>query len=138
MKARALLLVVLITSFLVRTSRGQVSFERILNASNEPQNWLTYSGTNLSQRHSLLNQVTPSNVKNLEMKWVYQARSLQKFEATPLVVDGIMYTVQAPNDVIALDAATGRMFWTYSYRPGRARPCCGRVNRGLAILGNTL
>jgi len=54
------------------------------------------------------------------------------------VVDGIMYTVQAPNDVVALDAATGRIFWTYSYHPGRARPCCGRVNRGLAILGDTL
>lgn len=49
-----------------------------------------------------------------------------------------MYTVQAPNDVIALDAATGRIFWTYSYNPGRAHPCCGRVNRGLAILGDTL
>src|SRR5207249_471386 len=70
--------------------------------------------------------------------WIYQARSLEKFEATPLVVDGIMYTVQAPNDVIALDAATGRVFWTYSHRPRNGRPCCGRVNRGLAILGDTL
>ena len=53
-------------------------------------------------------------MKNLELQWVFQARSLEKFEATPLVVDGIMYTVQAPNDVVALDAATGRVFWTYS------------------------
>src|SRR5881628_708032 len=119
MKARVLLLVALVTSFWARTSRGQVSFERILNANSEPENWLTYSGTTFSQRHSLLNQITPSNVKNLELKWVYQVRSLQKFEATPLVVDGIMYTVQPPNDVIALDAATGRTFWTYSYHPGR-------------------
>ncbi len=54
------------------------------------------------------------------------------------MVDGIMYTVQAPNDVVALDAATGRVFWTYSYHPEHGRPCCGRVNRGLAILGDTL
>src|SRR5579863_3100070 len=117
----------------------QVSFDRILHADKEPQNWLTYSGTMLSQRHSSLTQITPDNVKNLQLQWVYQARSLEKFEATPLVVDGILYTVQAPNDVVALDAVTGRVFWTYSYTPSLdARPCCGRVNRGLAILGDTL
>jgi alcohol dehydrogenase (cytochrome c) len=54
-------------------------------------------------------------------------------------VDGVMYTVQAPNDIVALDAATGRIFWIYSYSPApQARLCCGRVNRGLAILGDTL
>ena len=78
----------------------------------------------MSQRYSLLTQITPQNVKNLELQWVFQARSLEKFEATPLVVDGIMYTVQAPNDVVALDAVTGRVFWTYSYLP--------RPNRGPA------
>ena len=90
---------------------GQVTFNRILNANKEPQNWLTYSGTELSQRHSLLTQITPANVKNLELQWVFQARSLEKFEATPLVVDGVLYTVQAPNDVVAMDAVTGRVFW---------------------------
>jgi glucose dehydrogenase len=70
---------------------------------------------------------------------VYHAQSLEKFEATPLVVDGVMYTVQAPNDLVALDAATGRVFWVYPYAPSTlARPCCGRVNRGLAMLGTTL
>ena len=84
-------------------------------------------------------QITPENVKNLELQWMFQARSLEKFEATPLVVDGILYTVQAPNTVVALDAVTGRIFWTYPYVPARAaRPCCGQVNRGLAILGDTL
>jgi alcohol dehydrogenase (cytochrome c) len=118
---------------------AQISFERILEANKEPQNWLTYSGTELSQRHSLLTQITPANVKDLELQWVFQAKSLEKFEATPLVVDGILYTVQAPNDVVALDAVTGRIFWVYEYAPSpEARVCCGRVNRGLAILGDTL
>src|SRR5215469_4317374 len=118
---------------------AQVTFDRILNAAKEPQNWLTYSGAFGSQRHSSLSQITPANVKNLEPQWQYQVRSLEKFEATPLVVDGIMYTVQPPNDVMALDAATGRVFWIYSYNPASdARPCCGRVNRGVAILGDTL
>ena len=100
---------------------AQVSFDRLLNAPKEPQNWLTYSGSNMSQRYSPLTQITPENVKNLELQWVYQARSLEKFEATALVVDGIMYTVQAPNDVIALDAVTGRVFWTYQSRRRRRR-----------------
>src|SRR6195256_6355259 len=121
------------------TLSAQVSFDRLVNAAKEPQNWLTYSGNLMSQRYSPLDQITPQNVKNLELKWVFQARSLEKFEATPLVVNGVMYTVQAPNDVVALDAATGRVFWVYSYNVSpQARLCCGRVNRGLAILGNTL
>jgi alcohol dehydrogenase (cytochrome c) len=134
MITRAALLLSLAGSLL-----AQVSFDRILKANQEPQNWLTYSGTTMSQRHSPLTQITPENVKNLELQWVYQARSLEKYEATALVVDGIMYTVQAPNDVIALDAVTGRVFWTYQFPVApEARPCCGRVNRGLAILGDTL
>jgi alcohol dehydrogenase (cytochrome c) len=118
---------------------GQVSFDRILHASSEPQNWLTYSGTLMNQRYSTLTQITPANVKNLEQQWVWQARSVEKFEATPLVVDGVLYTVQAPNDIVALDAVTGRIYWTYSHTPvPEARTCCGRVNRGVAILGDTL
>jgi alcohol dehydrogenase (cytochrome c) len=118
---------------------AQVTFDRLLNAAKEPQNWLTYSGSTMSQRYSTLSQITPGNVKNLELQWIYQARSLEKFEATSLVVDGVLYTVQAPNDIVAIDAVTGRVFWTYSYTPDKdARPCCGRVNRGLAILGDTL
>ncbi len=119
--------------------QAQVSFDRLLQTDREPHNWLTYSGGLSSQRHSLLTQINPGNVKRLELQWVFQARSLEKFETTPLVVDGVMYTVQAPNDIVALDAVTGRTFWVYSYRPAlESRPCCGRLNRGVAILDGTL
>jgi alcohol dehydrogenase (cytochrome c) len=118
---------------------AQVSSERLLRAADEPQNWLTYSGTYLSQRYSPLKQIDAANVKNLELKWAFQAQSLQKFETTPLVVDGIMYLTQSPNDVVALDAKTGRVFWVYHYATApESRPCCGIVNRGVAILGDTL
>src|SRR6187549_2750174 len=118
---------------------AQVRPEDLVRARQTPDNWLTYSGSYDSQRYSALNQITPGNAKNLELKWVFQARSLEKFEATPLVVDGRMYLTQAPNDVLALDATSGRVFWQYSHEPSpKARLCCGRVNRGLAILGNTL
>jgi alcohol dehydrogenase (cytochrome c) len=123
----------------VSAAHAQVTWERLRDAEREPQNWLTYSGSNLGQRYSPLTGVTPANVKDLELKWVFQAASFEKFEATPLVADGILYTVQPPNDIVALDAATGRIFWTYNYTPSKAaRPCCGQVNRGLAILGDTL
>ena len=121
------------------TSSGPVTFERIQNANREPQNWLTYSGNNMGQRYSPLTQITPQNVKNLELAWLWQARSVEKYEATSIVVDGVLYTIQAPNDVVALNAATGRLIWTYAYKnPPEARNCCGQVNRGLAILGETL
>ena len=119
--------------------RAQVTSERLAHATNEPQNWLLYSGSYMSQRHSPLKQIDPSNVKNLDLKWVFQAQSLQKFESTPLVVDGVMYLTQSPNDIVAVDAKSGRVFWIYHYPPSpAARPCCGVVNRGLAILGDTL
>jgi alcohol dehydrogenase (cytochrome c) len=118
---------------------GQVTFDRLLHADREPQNWLTYSGAYNSNRYSALDQVTPANAKNLELKWVFQARSLEKFETTPLVIDGIMYFTEAPNHVYAIDAKTGKQFWDYEYHPLKdARVCCGSVNRGLAVLGDSL
>ena len=130
-------LFVLIAS--LATIQAQITQERLLNATKEPGNWLTYHGSYASNHHSTLNQITPANAKNLELKWVFQAQSLEKFEATPLIVDGVMYLTEAPNTVIALDAATGREFWVYEHKnPDVTYPCCGKVNRGLGILGNTL
>ena len=80
---------------------AQVTFERLLNAGAEPHNWLTYSGSFASQRHTTLTQIRPSNVENLELKWVFQAQSLESFETTPLVVDGVMYLTEAPNTAVA-------------------------------------
>src|SRR5499427_1078078 len=134
-----LMLAVVAGLAIAQTPSGPITFERIQNSNREPHNWLTYSGNNMGQRYSLLTQVTPQNAKDLEMAWLWQARSVEKFEATSIVVDGILYTVQAPNDVVALDAKTGRPIWTYLYRNmPEARNCCGQVNRGLAILGETL
>jgi len=115
-----------------------VPFARILKP--EPQNWLSYSGGTMSQRHSALTQITPANAKDLTLKWVFQTRTLDKQENTPLVVDGVMYTIQSPNDVIALDAATGKTIWIYLHKPapGTVNPCCGNLTRGVAILGDKL
>ena len=118
---------------------AQVTPERLLRAAQEPQNWLTYSGTYASQRYTTLRQVTPQNVRNLEQQWVLQGQVLGAWQSSPLVVDGIMYVTQRPNDVLALDARTGRVFWQYHYQNNpNQRVCCGANNRGVAIHGETL
>jgi len=117
---------------------AQVTSQRLLDARKEPHNWLTYSGDYASHRHSPLTQITLQNVKDLELKWVYQGQAIGAWQATPLVVDGIMYFTQRPNDVVAVDAVTGRVFWTYRHTPRDQRVCCGANNRGLAIAGHTL
>ena len=99
---------------------------------------MTFGGTYQSLHHSALTKITRENAKNLELKWVFQARSLDPYETTPLVVDGVLYTMQG-DDVVAVDATNGRLFWIYRYTPeAAARLCCGRISRGLAILGDTL
>jgi alcohol dehydrogenase (cytochrome c) len=116
-----------------------VTFDRILKADAEPQNWLTYSGTLMSQRYSKLTQINAANVSDLQLKWVFQLKPLDKHEATPLVVNGVMYTIQNTNTVLALDAKTGKQLWVYTYTPNAdARNCCGSLSRGLAISGNSI
>jgi alcohol dehydrogenase (cytochrome c) len=121
------------------TGATAVTADRLLRAADEPQNWLTYSGGYASQRHSLLKQIDPGNVKNLELKWILPNQVFGAWQSTPIVVNGIMYVTQRPNDVLALDAKTGRVFWQYRYTVSPdARVCCGSNNRGVAILGDTL
>ena len=128
-----------LAAFAAHRVHAQVGPARLLNAAKEPNNWLVYSGSYFSNRHSLLNQITPANARNLELKWMYQAAVQGNWQTTPLVVDGIMYLTQRPNDVVALDAKTGRVFWIYRHTltPNQV-VCCGANNRGLAILGDTL
>ena len=118
---------------------AQLTAERIERAASEPQNWLTYNGTYDSQRYSRLTQITPGNVANLEIKWMLQNQVIGAWQSNPLVVDGVMYVTQRPNDVMAVDPKTGRMYWLYRYTPAQnARVCCGSNNRGVAMLGDTL
>ena len=116
---------------------AQVTSERVLHADKEPQNWLTYGGGYASQRYSLLTQLNPTNAKDLKLKWVYRPKYLEKMEATPLVVDGVLYTVQN-SEVAAIDAATGRIFWTFHYAVPPESNQYVMVVKGLAIAGDTL
>ena len=116
-----------------------VTWERLVNAADEPHNWLMYSGTLDSQRFSRLDNIHNRNVGGLELKWAYQIPEIDRAETTPLVVDGVMFITEAPSNLVAVDAATGRPYWRYDHElPDDLRICCGRNNRGVAILGETL
>ena len=116
-----------------------VTWERLVNAESEPENWMMYSGTLDSQRYSRLDQINTKNVKELEMKWSYQIPVIDRAETVPTVVDGIMFITEAPSNLTAVDARTGRVYWRYDHElPEDLRICCGRNNRGVAILGETL
>jgi alcohol dehydrogenase (cytochrome c) len=118
---------------------AQITSERLQRAAQEPQNWLTYSGGYASQRYSPLTQINPGNVNNLELKWILPNQVFGAWQSTPIVVDGVMYLTERPNDVLAVDAKTGRVFWQYHYAVSAdARVCCGANNRGVAMLGDTL
>lgn len=86
---------------------------------------------------ALLNQITRDNVKNLTLKWVWRPRYLDKMESTPIVVDGVLYAVQN-SEVVALDGATGRNYWTFRYHVPPESNAYVMVVKGLAFAGDRL
>jgi glucose dehydrogenase len=116
---------------------GQITYDRLRNADAEPQNWLTYSGSYKSWRYSSLDQINRGNVGSIKVAWVHQMVTSHRIEATPIVVDGVMYVSEPPSNVFALDAATGRPYWHYKRSlPAKYNVCCDAINRGVAVLGD--
>ena len=109
-------------------------------AGGRPDEWLTYSGSLDGRRYTPLAEINPANVSKLRVRWIKQFDTNEsRIEATPLVVDGVIFTTEPPANVVALDARSGEVIWTYRRSiPSDLRVCCGRVNRGLAILGHLL
>ena len=115
-----------------------VSFQRIRNAREEPQNWLTYFGDYQGTHYSRLKSITPANVASLKSQWSFQFAGTN-VEVTPLVVDGIMFVTGPKNNAAALDARTGRPIWRYARNvPDVHSQCTVMTNRGFAILGDRL
>ena len=119
-------------------SGGGITFDRLVNAEAEPHNWLMYWGNFRGTHYSGLKQVTPANVGQLQAAWAFPMPGPSVLEATPIVVDGVMYTTQ-PGEVVALDARTGRQIWRYA-RPQKVRNPyeINPFNRGVAVVGNRL
>jgi len=140
-KVFGLLLVALpgVLTVFVDRAQAQVTIQRLINSTKEPQNWLMYSGDYAGRRFSALDQITTTNASGLVPKWAYQTMAGGKFETTPLVVDGILYGTGQDDRAYALDARSGRPIWQYQRAlHADIRPCCGRVNRGMAILGDKI
>jgi alcohol dehydrogenase (cytochrome c) len=124
----------------IRLPTVDVRQEDLSSARNRTDQWLTYSGALDGWRHSPLDEITPSNVSRLQLLWAHQFGAEDgNIQATPIVADKTIFITEPPNNVVALDAETGREIWKYVRRlPEELPVCCGRVNRGLAVLGNKL
>ena len=79
---------------------AQVSYQRLLNAEKEPQNWLTYAGSYKSHRHSPLTLINRQNAGQLKLAWAYQMQRPGVVETSPIVVDGVMYLTEPPNSTV--------------------------------------
>ncbi|MEO6801949.1 MAG: PQQ-dependent dehydrogenase, methanol/ethanol family [Granulicella sp.] len=116
---------------------AQVTYDRMLHPDREPQNWLTYGGDYASHRYSQLAEINKENVNNLQLKWIHRFTTMKNAENTPLVVDGILYTGDT-NQVEAIDAVTGRTYWTYSHTVDPKGVFVLPMFKGFAISGNKL
>ncbi|HEY0963819.1 MAG TPA: PQQ-dependent dehydrogenase, methanol/ethanol family [Pseudomonadales bacterium] len=117
-------------------SFGNVTFERLLNADSEPGQWLT-EGRDFGKGHySTLDQINRDNVGQLGLAWDYQMGTTRGQEATPVMIDGVLYAAGTTGRVYALNAATGEEIWTFDpMSDGQVNryTCCDEVNRGLQV-----
>jgi len=82
---------------------------------DDPNNWPQYHRSYNAWRFSPLEQINKSNVKKLKVAWIHQPGNITHgLQATPIVIDGVMYTISADNNVWAIDAATGKTIWHYA------------------------
>jgi quinohemoprotein ethanol dehydrogenase len=114
---------------------ANVDHKRLLNADNEPDQWLTVGRTYDEQRYSLLTQINAENVAQLGLAWYFDLDTNRGQEASPIVVDGVLYVTSAWSKVYAFDAKSGKLLWSFDPKvPGQTgiKGCCDVVNRGVA------
>jgi alcohol dehydrogenase (cytochrome c) len=116
------------------------SSEQIARARAYPDSWLTYSGALDGHRYTPIAEITKANVSRLRLRWSRSFRTSDStIEATPLVVGGVIFTTYPPANVVAIEAKSAKVLWTHTHPVAQDLPlCCGRMNRGLAIRGDTL
>ena len=121
------------------TSAGpaaNVDRERLLAAAREPGQWLSGGGGWRGMHYSALDDLKPANIGRLGFAWAFDTGTRRGLEATPIVVDGVMYTSGVAGRVYALDAATGALKWRFEppvdLQVAR-NTCCDLVNRGVAV-----
>lgn len=139
MQARTLFPLLCLALTLWASAAAEVDGPRIMAADEEPHNWLAHGRTYGEQRHSPLKEINRDTVKRLGLAWSFELPSRRGQEATPLVIDGVMYVTGAWSMVFALDAVTGEPLWQYDPAAPRAVSkfaCCDAVNSGVAAWGD--
>jgi quinohemoprotein ethanol dehydrogenase len=124
----------LILSILVGVLAANITAKGAGAASSS--DWPSYGLDNAETRFSKLNQINAGNAKTLGLAWSYNLESTRGVEATPLVVNGVMYVTASWSVVHAIDARTGKRLWTFDPMVARAagyKGCCDVVNRGVAL-----
>src|SRR5258706_2016613 len=114
---------------------ADVDAARMMNAERDAGNWLSYGRTYSEQRFSPLTKITSDNAKQLGLAWFADLDANGGKQATPLIIDGVMYVSTAWSMVKAYDAATGKPLWSYDPEVPRelgVKGCCDVVNRGVA------
>ncbi len=109
--------------------------EALIAAMKDSADWPSYGRDHTNQRFSPLAHLSPANVAGLRLAWRYRTGIPHAFEASPVVLDGVMYLSTPLNHVIALDAATGRKLWEHAEVLSTTVHCCGPANRGVAVYG---
>jgi len=115
--------------------QGDVDGARIAAAAGNGE-WLSYGRTYDEQRFSPLDKINASNVGQLGLAWMYEFDTDRGQEATPVVVDGVLYTTTAWSKVYAFDAKTGALKWSFDPKVEGKKgfdACCDVVNRGVAV-----
>lgn len=132
----ALAILAILATPLAHAGSESLGEQRMRAAEREAHNWLSHGRTYSEQRYSPLTQIDQSSVSRLGLAWTYKLDVDRGIEATPIVVDGVMYTTGAFSMVYALDAASGKLLWKYDPQVPRhmaGRGCCDVVNRGVAV-----
>jgi len=114
---------------------ANVDASRIINANSEPGSWLSHGRTYDEQRFSPLDKINDANVSRLGLSWHYNLPTNRGLEATPLMIDGVIYVSGSWSMVYALDAVSGELLWTHNPAVPGAKAihaCCDVVNRGVA------
>jgi alcohol dehydrogenase (cytochrome c)/quinohemoprotein ethanol dehydrogenase len=120
----------------VTRAPANVDESRMLHADREPGNWMSYGRTYNEQRFSPLKQITDQNVGQLGLAWHMDLETPRGQEATPIIVDGVMYFSTAWSKVFAVNASTGKKLWSYDPKvppEWAVSACCDVVNRGVAV-----
>ncbi|MBL4680694.1 MAG: PQQ-dependent dehydrogenase, methanol/ethanol family, partial [Pseudomonadales bacterium] len=133
-----------IVSQQINTNAGSTEIptpQQLIDSDSDKDNWLNHGRTYSEKRQSPLTQITPKNIPNLGLAWFFDTGTRRGLEASPIVVDGIIYTTGSWSKVFANNAVSGELLWSYDPKVPKSwgvNACCDVVNRGVAVQGNSI